>query len=312
MTTGYKDYYDVLGVSRNASEKDIKKAFRKLARQYHPDVNPGDKQAEDRFKELNEAYEVLSDSEKRARYDQLGGQYQQWQHMGGQGSVPWDDLLRQAGMRGQTTDTAYDFSGDLGGSGFSDFFDMLFGGGGRARQSRSSQRAPIRGQDTEHVVTISLGEALTGTERRLTVDGKRYTVKIPAGARSGTRVRLGGKGQTGYAGGQPGDLYLVVDVLDDPHFERKEDDLYGDCTIDVYTAVLGGEVSVPTLDGAVKLKIPAGTQSGQKFRLAGKGMPRLRSPQQRGDLYVTALIQVPTNLSQDERQLFERLAAMRR
>ena len=305
-TTGYKDYYDVLGVSRSASDKDIKKAYRKLARQFHPDVNPGDKAAEERFKEINEAYEVLGDSKKRARYDQLGSQYQQWQHMGGQGSVPWDDLLRQAGM-GNAQGPRVEYSGDMNG-GFSDFFDMLFGGG-RTRQSRA-QRAPIKGRDLEHEVSISLEEAYSGTERRLNVDGKRFTVKIPAGARTGTRVRLSGKGDTGYAGGQPGDLYLVVNVMDDPRYERKDDDLYGQVPVDVYTAVLGGEVTVTTLDGSVRLKIPAGTQSGQKFRLAGKGLPRLRQPQKHGDLYVTVMIQVPGELSEEERQLFQKLASM--
>jgi curved DNA-binding protein len=309
-TTGYKDYYDVLGVSRSASEKDIKKAYRKLARQFHPDVNPGDKKAEDRFKEINEAYEVLGDSEKRARYDQLGSQYQQWQHMGGQGSVPWEDLLRQAGM-GNAQGARVEYAGDMSGGGFSDFFDMLFGGA-RPRQQTRSRRAPIKGRDLEHEVGISLAEAYGGTERRLNIDGKRITVKIPAGARTGTRVRLSGKGDQGYAGGQPGDLYLMVSVMDDPRYERKEDDLYGQVPVDIYTAVLGGEVTVPTLDGSVRLKIPAGTQSGQKFRLAGKGMPHLRQPQQHGDLYVTVMIQVPEKLTDEELKLFQKLADLRK
>jgi len=307
-TTGYKDYYDVLGVKRGASDKDIKKAYRKLARQFHPDVNPGDKSAEDRFKEINEAYEVLGDSEKRARYDQLGSQYQEWQHMGGQGSVPWEDLMRQAGVNSQGARVEY--AGDMNG-GFSDFFDMLFGSA-RPRQQTRSQRAPIKGRDLEHDVAISLAEAYSGTERRLNIDGKRITVKIPAGARTGTRVRLSGKGNQGYAGGQPGDLYLVVSVMDDPRYERKEDDLYGQLPVDLYTAVLGGEVTVPTLESSVRLKIPAGTQSGQKFRLAGKGMPRLRQPQQHGDLYVTVMVQVPDTLSDEERELFNKLAALRK
>ena len=309
-TTGYKDYYDVLGVSRGASDKDIKKAYRKLARQFHPDVNPGDKASEDHFKDINEAYEVLGDTEKRARYDQLGSQYQQWQHMGGQGSVPWDDLMRQAGA-GNAQGGRVEFGDDMNGAGFSDFFDMLFGAN-RARQTRTQQRAPIKGRDLEHEVAISLAEAYSGAERRLNVDGKRITVKIPAGARTGTRVRLSGKGSPGYANGQPGDLYLVVNVMDDPRYERKEDDLYGQLPIDIYTAVLGGEVTVPTLEGSVRLKIPGGTQSGQKFRLAGKGMPHLRQPQHHGDLYVTVMIQAPENLSDEERQLFQKLADLRK
>ncbi len=318
--TDYKDYYKILGVSRDASEKEIKRAYRKLARKYHPDVNPGDKKAEERFKAINEAYEVLSDKEKRAQYDQLGSQYQQWQRMGGQGNVPWEDLMRQAGFGGTGGgNVRYEFhtgGGDAGG--FSDFFEMLFGGlggfGGTTQtrtRPRTRRRTPIRGQDLEHEVTISLEEAYHGTTRVFDYNGKRLTVHIPPGAKTGTRVRLSGKGGEGYAGGEAGDLYLKVQVADHPVYERKGDDLYRDFTIDLYTAVLGGEVRIPTLGGDVRLKIPPGTQSGQKFRLAGRGMPHLRNPEKHGDLYVRVLIGVPKDLTPEERQLFEKLAAMR-
>jgi curved DNA-binding protein len=303
--TSYKDYYETLGVSRDASEKDIKKAYRKLARQLHPDVNPGDKKAEERFKDINEAYEVLSDKEKRAQYDRLGSQYQQWQRTGGQGNVPWEDLMRQAGG----ASAQYDFGG---GDSFFDILNTFFGMGGRGRQQQQTQtRAPIRGRDVEQEVTISLEEAYHGATRAFNRNGRRLSVNIPPGARTGTRVRLSGKGESGYAGGQPGDLFLVVSVQDGPQYERRDDDLYRDVMVDVYTAVLGGEVNVPTMSGSVRLKIPPGTQSGQRFRLSGRGMPRLREKDAHGDLYVRVLIQVPRNLSEDERQLFQRLADMR-
>jgi curved DNA-binding protein len=304
----YRDYYQVLGVKRGAGEKEIKKAYRKLARQFHPDLNPGDKQSEERFKEINEAYEVLSDADKRAQYDRLGRQYQEWQSMGGQGHVPWEDLMHQAGMG----DIRYQAYGDAGG-GFSDFFDMLFGGlGGNAGRSRSRPpKAPIRGRDEGQEITITLEEAYSGTRRVLNRDGKQLTVHIPPGAKDGTRVRVSGKGEKGHAGGQPGDLYLVVRVQEHPEYQRKEDDLHRDFELDVYRAVLGGEVRVPTLAGDVRLKIPPGTQSGQKFRLAGRGMPLLHNPDEHGDLYISVLIQVPKNLSKEERQLFEKLAALR-
>ncbi len=305
----YKDYYQILGVNRNASDKEIKKAYRKLARQYHPDVNPGDKRAEERFKEINEAYEVLGDTDKRAQYDRLGRQYQEWQRMGGQGSVPWEDVMRQAGFG----NVRYETYGE--GGGFSDFFDMLFGGlggfGGTSRSRSRPPKPPIKGMDVEHEVTVTLEEAYRGTTRVVNRGNRQLSVRIPPGARTGTRIRLAGRGQNGYAGGQPGDLYLVVRVQDHPLYQRKGDDLYRTIELDVYQAVLGGEVRVPTLAGDVRLKIPPGTQSGQRFRLAGRGMPRLRQPGQYGDMFVTVQIQVPQNLSKEERQLFEKLAKMR-
>lgn len=314
----YQDYYDVLGVDRGASEKELKKAYRKLARQYHPDVNPGDKQSEERFKAINEAYEVLSDADKRAQYDRLGRQYHEWQRMGGQGNVPWEDLMRQAGFNGGNVH--YEQYGGPSG-GFSDFFDMLFGGlggfgssggsrGTSRGRTRASTRAPIHGRDIEHEVTITLEEAYRGTERILNRGDKQLTVRIPPGAKTGTRVRVSGKGEGGYDGGQPGNLYLSVRVADHPQYERQDDDLYREIEVDVYTAVLGGELRVPTLAGDVRLKIPPGTQSGQKFRLAGRGMPRLRGGS-KGDMYVVVQIQVPKDLSEEERKLYERLAALR-
>lgn len=291
-----KDYYKTLGVERTATADDIKKAYRKLARKYHPDKNPGDKGAESRFKEINEAYEVLSDSEKRARYDQLGAAYQQF---GGAsaGGFDWSDL-GDSGVRV-----------DFGEGGFSDFFASIFGGRGRAGQE--TYRQPIKGRDLEQPIEITLDEAYHGAERILSRNNKRRTIRIPAGARDGTRIRLAGEGEPGYAGGQPGDMYLIVSVKPHPMYERRGDDLHTELKIDLYTAVLGGEVTVPTLGGEVKLRIQPGTQSGQLVRIKGRGMPILKAPDQRGDMYAKILIQVPTNLSGKELALFEQLHSLR-
>jgi curved DNA-binding protein len=316
----YRDYYKTLGVDKNATEKEIKSAFRKLARKHHPDVNPDDPQAEARFKEVNEAYEVLSDPEKRAKYDQLGADWQRWQRAGGRpGDFDWGQWTTSPGggrahVRYGTPEDLEDLFG--GSSLFSDFFNSIFGGlGGAARgpggfggfdgpdyQSRSQ-----RGQDLEHEVEVSLTEAYRGTTRLLTRDGRRLEVKIPPGAKTGTRVRVRGEGGGGTAGGQAGDLYLRVKVTADPRFERKGDSLHVTVSVDLYTAVLGGEVPVPTLTGAVKLKIPAGSQSGRTFRLAGKGMPKLRRPTEHGDLYARLDVRLPTHLTPEQRELFEQL-----
>ncbi|MGQ9849123.1 MAG: DnaJ C-terminal domain-containing protein [Aggregatilineaceae bacterium] len=306
----YPDYYRILGVDRNASTKDIRKAYRRLARQYHPDVNPGDKQAEEKFKQINEAYEVLSDEEKRRKYDQLGQSYQQWQRMGGQpGGFDWASWMggQPGGFRVEFVDTD-ESAGDL----FSEFFRSFFGGMGQPHTTqRRASRQAIRGQDLEVIAHISLEDAYRGTERLVQVGGRQLSVKIPPGARDGTRVRLRGKGEPGYAGGQPGDLDVIVQVNEHPLFKREGDDLYLDLKVPLYTAVLGGTVQVPTLGGTVSLNIKPGTQSGQTIRLRGKGMPRLRQPGVYGDLFARVLIQVPADLSREERALFERLRSLR-
>lgn len=317
----YKDYYKILGVDKNASEKEIKAAYRKLARQYHPDVNPNDPQAEARFKEINEAHEVLSDPEKRAKYEQLGADWQRWQRSGGQpGDFDWSRWTTAPGgervyVRYGTPEDLEDLFGD--GSPFSDFFSSIFGGmrgstpGTGGFEGFEYQLRPQRGQDLEHEVEISLAEAYQGTTRLLTKDGRRLEVKIPPGARTGTRVRMRGEGGSGMAGAQPGHLYLKVKVARDPRFERKGDDLHVSVPIDLYTAVLGGEVRVPTLAGDVKLKIPAGSQNGQTFRLRGKGMPKLRRPGEHGDLYAHLDVRLPTELTPEQRELFEQLRRLR-
>ena len=310
----YKDYYRILGVDRNATEKEIKQAYRRLARKYHPDVNPGDKEAEERFKEINEAYEVLSDPEKRRKYDQLGASWQQWQRMGGNPrDFDWSQWFSREWPGGRVH-VEYGDLGDLFGEGiFSDFFRAIFGDVGTRPRARWWEARPryARGQDYEQPVEISLEEAFHGTKRVLEKDGRRLEVTIPPGVRTGSRVRIAGQGGPGVGGGRPGDLYLKVTVLPHPIFKRQGDDLHCEVPVDLYTAVLGGEVRVPTLEGDVMLKIPPGTQGGQTFRLRGKGMPNLRNPRQRGDLYVKVQVQVPQNLSQRERELFRELAKRR-
>jgi curved DNA-binding protein len=320
----YQDYYKVLGVDNKATEAQIKKAYRKLARELHPDMNPGNKKAEERFKQINEAYEVLSDPEKRRKYDQLGASYQQYQRMGGDPrGFDWSQWM--GGFGGQPGGVRVEYSNlnDLfGGAGdFSDFFTSVFGGMGQGASQRGGRRARssvhespnvnMRGRDSEQEVEITLEEAFTGTTRILQRDGQRLEVKIPAGARTGTKVRLAGQGATGFSGGPAGDLYLVVKVLPHETFERDGDDLRCELPVDLYMAVLGGEAAVHTLGSDVRLKIPPETQSGRVIRLAGQGMPKLRDPQARGDLKVQVRVMLPQRLTARERELFQELAKLR-
>ncbi len=298
----YKDYYKILGVERGADEKEIKRAYRRLAVRYHPDKNPGDAQAEDQFKEINEAYEVLGDPSKRARYDQLGASYEAWRRGGAPGGFDWSQWM--GGAPGGVRVEMGDLEGLFGG-GFSDFFQAVFGeaaAGGRGR-GRS------RGRDLEQRVSISLDEAFHGTRRQVRRDGRMLEVKIPPGARTGTRVRVAGQGEGGR--GSSGDLYLMIDVAGDPRFTRTEDDLQAEVEVDVYTAVLGGETNVPTLAGPVVLKVPAGSQPGRSFRLRGRGMPNLRNPSHKGDLYARLKIALPRSLSEEEESLFRKLQSLR-
>ncbi len=317
----YKDYYKTLGVSRDADIKDIKHAYRKLAREYHPDFNPDDEQAEEKFKELNEAYEVLSDAEKRKLYDQFGSDWSAWQRRGGDNP---EDFWSQWAQQGQgprrrvyvNPGAGGDFS-DLFGQGgdFSDFFQQLFGGMrggggdvygdifGRQRAAR-----PRKGQNYEQPVEITLQEAYQGTKRMFQIGGQRIEVSIPPGADNGTRVRVKGKGAPGAGGAPAGDLYLVIEVQPHPYFERQGENLETHVAVDLYTAMLGGEVRVPTPGGSSgMLRIPPETQNGQKFRLRGQGMPALNSPTARGDLYAVVEVQLPQNLTAEEQDLFKQL-----
>jgi curved DNA-binding protein len=317
----YKDYYSVLGVDPGAAEGDIKKAFRKLARQYHPDKNPNNKAAEEKFKEISEAYEVLGDAEKRAKYNQLRQSYQRYQQRGGgPGGFDFSQWAAAGGPGGGYQQVNIDLDDLFGeGGGFSDFFTTIFGGGGSFRGraadgetqfGRQRRAAPPVGQDLEHRVDITLEEAFHGTTRTLALDGgEPFTAKIPAGAKTGTKIRLRGKGAPGPGG--PGTLYLVIRVQPHPTFRRDDQNLKVTVAVDVLTAVLGGKATVPTMSGPVKLTIPPGTQGGRTFRLKGKGMPALRRNESSGDLLVTVQIQVPEKLSAEERQLFEKLAELR-
>jgi curved DNA-binding protein len=301
----YKDYYKVLGVSRTADADEIRRAYRKLALKYHPDKNPGDKEAEERFKDINEAYEVLGDASKRARYDQLGASYRAYQRTGASpGGFDWSQWMSGApgGVRVEVGDL-----GDIFGGGFSEFFNAIFGGM-TGRGAEAGRRS--RGRDIEQPVRITLHEAYNGTTRTVRVDGRRLEVKIPAGSHTGTKVRVPERGEQ--ALGRPGDLYLVVEVEPDPQFERQGDDLYVEVPVDLYTAVLGGEAKVPTPGGNVVLTIPAGSQPGQLMRLSGRGMPRLREKDRNGDLYARLKVEIPRHLGKRERELFEELASKKR
>ncbi len=311
----YKDYYRILGVERNASQDEIKRAYRKLARELHPDVNPGDKTAEERFKNVNEAYSVLSDPQKRRQYDQLGAGWSQWQQTRG-APGGFEDFFRQ--YYGQSGGNVQYVNLDevFGQGSLGDLLEMLLGGMGSTRgraTTRTSRGQPRRGRDIEVPVDLTLEEAFHGTTRRLErADNRTVTVKIPPGARTGSRIRLAGQGQPGSDNTCPGDLYLNVNVQPHPVFRCEGSDLYRDLDVDLYTAVLGGQVPVETFGETVQLKIPAGTSSGKTFRLRSKGMPDPKNPERRGDLYVTVRVQVPTRLSAHERELFEELARLRR
>lgn len=318
MAIDYKDYYRILGVDKNASQKDIQKAYRKLARTYHPDVNPGDATAEEKFKDINEANEVLSDPEKRKEYDELSRYYQQY----GQ----WPGAARPRGATGgdgrrttYRTINEEDLNDLFGGaSPFSDFFETYFGSGmsgaagGRTRATGRRRAAEPMTQDAEAEVNIPLAEAYRGGSRVLELSeadgsGRRLEVKIPAGVNDGARIRIAGQGIQGASG--RGDLYLRVHVMPDPQFTREGTTLHTRVDVPLTTAMLGGEVLVPTPDGRrLALRIPAGTANGRSFRLKGQGMPVVGQPGQRGDLYADVNVVLPTHLNAEQRRLFEAFA----
>jgi curved DNA-binding protein len=327
----FQDYYTTLGVPKTASEKEIRTAYRKLARKHHPDVNPGNKEAEERFKQINEAYEVLSDPEKRRRYDEVGShwrEYEQWQraqHAAGQRSEPFDWAgFGGAGAGGAGAgagpggvryeyrtvdeDDLRDMFGDE--APFSDFFQTFFRGGqaGAASGRRTRSRG---GTDAEHPIDVTLAEAYRGTTRQLTLQlpngqTRRIEVKIPPGVRTGSRVRVAGQGGPGEGGAAAGDLFLAVEVRPDPRFERRGDDLYTTVPAPLETLLLGGEVHVPTPDGrTLALTVPAGSQDGRTFRLRGQGMPHLGRPERRGDLHAAVHVRLPERLTPRQRELIE-------
>ena len=325
----FKDYYQTLGVAKTASDKELKQAYRKLARKFHPDVNPGDKSAESRFKEINEAYEVLGDPEKRRKYDELGANwrmYEQAQQQGYTGGNPFGggspfgggggawtiNMGGPGGYRTMSEDEMREMFGDE--DPFSDFFKTFFGGGAAPREGRPSRgRGPRAqaGRDIEHEVELTLEEAYHGATRRISIKeaghARSVDVRIPAGVKDGSRVRAPGEGGAGANGGASGDLYLRVHIRPHAVFERDGNDLRTKVAVPVTTAVLGGEANVPTIAGTVRLKIPETTQNGQVFRLKGHGMPAVGKPDQRGDLYASVEIQLPRALTREQRAHYEAL-----
>jgi curved DNA-binding protein len=300
-----RDYYQVLGVGRTASDKEIRNAYRKLARQHHPDLNPNNKSAELKFKEIGEAYDVLSDPDKRKKYDRYGHDWQRVEAAEKAGAGV--DFGSYRTSRGGPS---VDFGQGMGSDSFGDLFEQLFGG------ARGSRNGPARGQDIEYSAPISLEEAFSGTLRTIQLQqpggqAQRLEVKIPAGVTDGSRVRVAGKGSPGRNGGSPGDLFVVTTIAPHPRFRREGDDLSTTIDVPLHQAVLGGEVFVPTPKGTrLALRLPPETQNGQRFRLAGQGMPRLGS-NSRGDLYAEVKVQLPTRLTPRERELFAELAESR-
>jgi DnaJ-class molecular chaperone len=319
----FKDYYATLGVAKTASDKEIKQAYRKLARKFHPDVNPGDKAAESRFKEINEANEVLGDAEKRRKYDELGANWRMYEQAppgaGFPGGGGW--TVNMGGPEGYRSVTPEEMEEMLGGGGaFSEFFRTFFGGGAAEpnprRGGRTGRTARRRaGRDVEQDVQLTLEEAFAGATLRLAVkrDGHARTVdvRIPAGVKDGSRVRIPGEGEPGHGGGPAGDLFLRVHITPHPRFERKGQDVYVRVPVPLTTAVLGGEAAVPTPGGReLRLKVPEATQNGQVFRLRGQGMPTPGKPDASGDLYATVDVRTPTTLTPESRRHYEALAKL--
>ncbi len=286
----FVDYYKILGVDKSASEEDIKKAYRKQARKLHPDLNPDDKDAHKKFQQVNEANEVLGDPEKRKKYDKYG---KDWEH-GEQQEQAQRQYQQQYGGGG--------FDGFDDGGGFSDFFQSMFGGGGSRRKTK------FRGQDYNSELKLNLTDVLTTHQRTITIDGKNVRLTIPAGTANGQVIKLKGYGAPGGNGGPAGDLFIRFVIADHPDFRRLGNDLYTNIEIDLYTAVLGGEKIIDTLNGKIKLKVAAGTQPGSKTRIKGKGFPVYKKEGEFGDLFVTYEVKIPTNLTEEQKRLFKQLA----
>ena len=298
----YKDYYRTLGVDKKATADDIKKAYRKLAVKYHPDKNSGDKTAEGKFKELNEAYEVLKDPEKRKKYDKLGSNWKQYQDAG-------FDPFTERHPRGSSGGGYYQFQGDIsdvfGNSGFSDFFESFFGGGRRKQEGFEGFNQDFRGNDLTGEISITLPEAFHGTERLVDLGSERIRLKIKPGVYNGQKLRIKGKGEK-RTRGKSGNLYLTIKILPNATYERKGNDLYLNVHVDMFTAMLGGKKEINTLSGKVSVNIPELTQNGKVLRLKGKGMP-VYGKTNHGDLFVKILVELPKHLNQEQRELLKKL-----
>lgn len=296
----YIDYYKILGVSKTATDEEIKNAYRKLARKYHPDLNPNDKEANRKFQEVNEANEVLSDPEKRKKYDQYG---KDWKHAEAYESASRAQGRRQYSGGQQAGDP---FGGDFGGS-FSDFFEFMFGGGGQSQ----GRQVKFRGEDYQAELELGLKDAATTHKQTLNVNGKKIRITVPAGIEDGQTIRIKGHGGPGMNGGPAGDLYITFSIRPEHGFKREGANLYVTHEIDLYTALLGGEVTIETLKGKVKVTVPPETQPGTRVRLKGQGFPRYKQEDSFGDLYVTWSVKLPANLSQKEKELFMELSKLR-
>lgn len=322
----FQDYYKTLGISKSATQDEIKKAYRKLVKKYHPDVNPDDKTAEEKFKQVTEAYEVLSDEENRKLYDELGQDWDKYKQGGASGAYQGNPFAQQQGGRrtyhynaGGGGNPFGDMGGDAGNfGGFSDFFRQFFGGAGEGGGQRARQGGGFRaggqtakGQDLKANLNVSFQEAFHGGKKTFSINGNSVSIHLKPGVQDGQKLRLRGKGQDSPLGGQPGDLILKLNVGTDSRYTREDDDLTMALPLDIVTATLGGKITVNTPHGAVNLKVAPGTPSGKKLRLKGKGMPKFKQQGQFGDLYLEVAIEPPTDLTDDERQLFEQLATLR-
>lgn len=310
----FKDYYEILGVPPDAEKKVIKQTYREMAKKYHPDVNPGNKEAEEKFKTINEAYQVLSDTEKRKKYDELRVQYHQWQQAGGrQQDFDWQNWSAQAGQGVHVQYASPEDLEDLFGSAspYSDFFNNIFGQVRGRGSGRGTASNPRRGRDVKYEIDLTLEEAYHGAERLLEIDGHRIQATIPPGVRTGSRVRLSGQGEPGHNKGPAGDLYLIVHILPNETFEREGDDLHIDVPVDIFTAVAGGETRIPTMERPLILKIPPRTNTGRSFRLRGKGMPHLGDPKTHGDLFASVRLVLPEPLTDKEVDSIRELASSR-
>jgi len=295
----FVDYYKILGIQKSATQDDIKKAYRKLARKQHPDLNPNNKDAHKLFQQINEANEVLSDPEKRKKYDEYG---KDWKH------AEQFEKEKQSSQHRQGNRGSQQFSGEFGDEDFSDFFQSMFGGmGGGGRSSQTK----FRGQDYNAELQLNLTDAFTTHQQTITVDGKNIRITIPAGIENGQKIKLRGHGGAGVNGGPSGDLFITFSIINNTKFRRDVNDLFTTVDIDLYTALLGGEVTLDTLSGKVKLKVSPETQNGTKIRLKGKGFPVYKSEGQFGDLFVTYNVKLPTNLSAKEKELFTELSKLK-
>ncbi len=302
----YKDYYQILGIAKTATQDEIKKAYRKLAIKYHPDKTQGNKAAEEKFKEVSEAYEVLSDKEKRQKYDQLGANWKQYEQNPNYQNF-YQNYQQNFNKQQSNKRTHSNMDDSFGGGGFSEFFQQFFS----KKKSSGGYSAPQNGADIEGSISISLEDAYNGITRIIKGAGQQLKVKINPGIKDGQTLRMKGKGEPGKNGGQPGDIYLKINVTEHSMYERKENDLYYDVLVDMYSCILGGDIKIPSLKGEIKITLPKCTENGKVYRLRGLGMPVYQMPGEFGDLYAKVKVKLPDALSDEETELFLKLARLR-